>query len=651
MTDINLHYQQTRSAPLAGALSLEWLETNGLGGYSSSTISNSHTRKYHGLLVSNLIQPYGKFVLLSKLEDSVTVGDEEYFLSSSQYPNYFHDGSLLHFKEFTCNTHPCFIYQFGTTIIVKEILMLYEENTVLIKYKILNNKQAVIKIRPLMAYRNYHALTKQNNVVNNDVIECNSGYRIDPYQGMPPLFMQFNVNHDFDELPIWYNNFEYEEELARGFDFHEDLFSPGVFTVNLSKELFFACGTHEQEEDIEAKWGRELNRRRRAITKYKGSSLQQQLQKVGQSFIQKDLQDDSYSIVAGYHWFVSWGRDTMIALPGLTLFSGQEKTFLAILRKYASQQLNGLIPNFLGESMETHAYNAVDVSLWFAWTIQQYYLKTKDLSSIKKCFWETLKNIFTCYQKGTMYNIKMQSNGLLFSGNSDTNLTWMDAMVNDKPVISRYGLVVEINALWFNLLCFLKELAQQFKDKIQLQLDPLIKVIPAEFTKVFWDGKLGYLKDFVNDQQQSSAIRPNQIFAVSLPYSPITLDIAKQVMKTVQTELLTPYGLRTLSPKDVNYIGHYDGDAISRDRAYHNGTVWPWLLGHFAEGLLKTTPKEQVIKVLSPCLEALSIHLKEVRGIGTISEIFDGDTPHRPNGCISQAWSIAEVFRLTILMD
>jgi len=649
--DVNLHYKQKEGSAIDGAMSLEWLETNGLGGYSSSTISNCHTRKYHGLLVSNLSQPYGKFVLLSKLEDILVIGDKEYFLSSSQYPGYLRDDNLSFLKEFACDTHPCFFYQFGTTILTKEILLIHEEDTVLVKYKVLNNKQGVtLKIRPLLAYRDFHSLTKENDVVSNDVIGCSLGRRIDPYPGMPPLFFQINVNSEFSRIPVWYKNFEYSEEQARGFDYHEDLFSPGVFEVKLTKELFFSSSVHEQEKSIETKWKNELNRRRRIVTKHSSNPLQQQLQKVGKSFVQKNLSDNSYSIVAGYHWFVSWGRDTMISLPGLLLSTEEEKIFLAVLKKYAAEERDGIIPNFLGFTKKDNAYNAVDVSLWFAWTIQQYYLKTKDSMSIKNYFWKTLKNIFFCYEEGTINYIKMQPSGLLWSGDSNTNLTWMDAMVNNIPVIQRYGLVVEINALWFNMLCFLKELAQQFKDEIEPKLSSLIKSIPAEFIKTFWDEKLGYLKDFVNDKTQDLAIRPNQMFAVSLPYSPLTLDISKKVMQVVHKHLLTPYGLRTLSSQDKNYIGNYKGDVIARDKAYHNGTVWPWLLGHFTEGLLKTMPKQQVADILKPCLEALTKHLKCGRGIGTISEIFDGDISHVPNGCISQAWSVAEVLRVVILV-
>lgn len=648
--NVNLHYQRGNDFPLSRATSLEWLETNGLGGYASSTVINCHTRKYHGLLVSNLIEPYGKYVLLSKLEDNFIFNDKQYYLSASQYPNFFQDGSFDFLQEAMCNTHPCFFYQFGNIILIKEILMINEEDTVLVKYKILNSKQAAMNIRPLLAYRNSHALAKENSFIENETIECNWGRRIDPYQNMPPLFLQVSSNYDFLPTDFWYKNFEYSQEQNRGFDFQEDLFSPGIFNIKFTKEMIFSCSTNEQKGDISVKWERELMRRRRLMAKFDGKPLQYRLQITGPSFMQKDLKDNSWSIIAGYHWFVSWGRDAMISLPGLTFGFKQKKIGLAILKKYSEQEFNGLIPNFLGKSQEQNAYNAVDVSLWFAWAVQQYYLNTKDISAVKKYFWRTLKNIFSCYKQGTLYDIKMQPNGLIYAGDKSTNITWMDAMINNMPVIPRYGLIVEINALWFNMLCFLKELAEQFKDPIKQELDPLIDSFSLEFIKTFWDERLGFLKDFINEHQSNAAIRPNQLFAVSLPYSSLPKNISKRVMQTVQEHLLTPYGLRTLSAKDPDYIGYYKGGIELRDKAYHNGTVWPWLLGHFAEGLLKVTTKQEVEKILSPCLAALTEHLKEA-GIGTISEIFDGDYPHQPNGCISQAWSVAEILRLTTIIN
>jgi predicted glycogen debranching enzyme len=652
MKNISLYYQQGKEFSISRALSLEWLETNGLGGYSSSTVTNCHTRKYHGLLVSNISKSHGKFVLVSKLEDILILDGQEHFLSASQYPNYFQDGSFEFLKEVMCNTHPCFFYQFGNVVLTKEILMLNEEDTVLIKYKILNSKQAAISIRPLLAYRNFHSLAKENPFIEDAVIECNWGRRTNPYrQDMPPLFLQTSCSYEFSQNGVWYKNFEYAEEQNRGFEFQEDLFSPGIFNINnIAKEVFFSCSTREQEEDLKVKWDRELTRRRRLIAKFEGTPLQCRLQQAGQAFVQKDLGDDSLSIVAGFHWFASWGRDSMIALPGVTCNFKHKKIALAVLRKYGEQELDGIIPNFLGVNGEQNAYNTADASLWFAWAVQQYYLNTKDTATIKKYFWRTLKSIFSYYKKGTLNNIKMQPNGLIYAGDKDTNITWMDAMVNNTPVIRRYGLMVEINSLWFNMLCFLKELAVQFNDALKQELEPLTNSFAAEFIKMFWSEELGYLKDFVNEEQQNTAIRPNQIFAVSLPHSPLPKNIAKKIMQVVQEHLLTPYGLRTLSPKDSSYIGNYRGSIELRDKAYHNGTVWPWLLGHFTEGLLKTNTKQEVEKILSPCLSALTEHLHEA-GIGTISEVFDGDYPHKPNGCISQAWSVGEVLRLTTIIN
>ena len=338
----------------------------------------------------------------------------------------------------------------------------------------------------------------------------------------------------------------------------------------------------------------------------------------------------------------------MIALPGLLEHNALSKTeTLAILKTFASHENQGLIPNFLGKTPEENAYNSVDASLFFAWAVQVYYTQTNDLKAIKKHFWPTLKHIFQHYKQGTLHNIKMNEKGLIEAGDEQTNLTWMDAMVNGKPSSPRYGAIVEINALWFNMLCFMQTLADTFKDSaLEKEITPIIQILKKSFTQTFWDEDLGCLKDFVAQDKESRAIRPNQLFAISLPYSPITKTMAKKILKTVQDHLLTPYGLRTLSPNDPDYIGIYSGDSHHRDKAYHNGTVWPWLLGPFTQALLKTLPKAQTTKILEPCRKALKDHLFEA-GIGTISEVFDGDAPHNPNGCISQAWSISEILRLS----
>jgi predicted glycogen debranching enzyme len=638
---------------LEEALALEWIETNGLGGYSSSTILNCHTRKYHGLLVSKLENLPGKYVLLSNIEDIATIDANEFWLNVTQYPNHLHRTGYDYLQKFSLTTHPVFTYQLDDVSLVKEILMLQQENTILVKYRLANgNKKINLKLRPFTAYRNFHKLAKQNNFIQTKTEDCKNGKSIVAYQGMPKLFMQTDSKADFDSNAHWYHDFEYQLEQERGFDYHEDLFTYGTFTTQLaSSEIIFSFSLQEQPANLTEKWQIEIKRRQNLQKKSKGTPLQAQLKIAVESFFQKKPLDQSLKIIAGYHWFNCWGRDAMIALPGLTLYSGQENSCLAVLRNFAAQEKQGLIPNFLGTTPEQNAYNTVDASLWFGWTIQQYYLKTNNLSAIEQYLWPTLKNIFSNYKNGTLYNIKMLENGLLYAGNKDTNVTWMDAQVNGSPVTPRHGMQVEVNALWFNLLCFLLELATLIGDPITQELKPLIKLVKKSFVETFWDEGIGYLKDYVlpNNQQQDFAIRPNQIFAVSMPFSPLTKKIALQVMRTVKSHLLTPYGLRTLSPQDPRYIGIYSGDSVHRDSAYHNGTVWPWLLGHFTEGLLKLATKHQVAKIITPCATALTEHLKTT-GIGTISEIFDGDAPHKPNGCISQAWSVAELLRLSYLL-
>jgi predicted glycogen debranching enzyme len=659
-------YKKTTDLTLTRACSLEWLETNGLGGYASSSILNCNTRKYHGLLVTKISGLPDKYVLLSKLEDVLLCDDKEYFLSAHQYLNYFEQGSFANFQEFTLDNHPCFRYKFDDLLVEKEILLRNDEDTVFIKYKIIpGNKRVKLRLRPFLAMRNFHALSKENSSVNTLVKMCKNGLLFNPYKGMPSLFLQCDAAFKFTEENIWYRNFYYQKERERGYDCTEDLFSPAAIELNIaeSSEIVVSCSLHEQMRKLADSWNIEVKRREdfanaannkdTALGVYSG--LQKQLKKAAESFIIKTKDNDNHisglSIVAGYHWFLEWGRDAMISLPGLTLYSGMEKECLMILKEFALHEQHGMIPNFFGPTKEQDAFNSVDAALWFVWAVQQYYTKTNDSESIAKFLWQAIKNIFYNYKNGTLHNIKMQDNGLIYAGSADVNLTWMDAEVAGKPVTPRYGFQVEVNALWHNLLNFIKILAEIFSDPIKNEVSPLIAKVRESFIATFWDVKLGYLYDFVNAELKSAAIRPNQIFAVSLPFPLLGEREAYSVINTVTTHLLTPYGLRTLSPLDPNYCGAYAGSQEERDRAYHNGTVWTWLLCHFAQGWLAVTVnKKYILSLLQPCLEALQSSMRE-DGIGTISEIFSGNVPHAANGCISQAWSIAEILRLTYLLE
>lgn len=635
---------------LTKALAMEWLETNGLGGYASSTIVNCHTRKYHGLLVSRLDNLSNKFVLVSKLEDVLVQAGKENFLTAHSYPNFLAEGSFASLQEFSLTPNPLWRFKFGTLLVTKEILLLQQENTVLFRYLISGAEQqtkVALSLRPLLAWRDFHKLQQENSSWQQELSYFSDGFSCTPYQNMPTFFCQTDHQHNFLAQALWYRNFTYQKERERGYEYQEDLFSPGVVTfpdLDVGSVIIFSCSLQRQK-NLRGKWQEEVKRR---VTPT--NTLRQQLHKAGQSFV-INMTQQTMAITAGYHWFLEWGRDAMIALPGLTLYSGQEDLCCKILKTFASWERRGLIPNFLGKSQEEHAYNSVDASLWFAWALQQYYLRTKNLQEIAVYLWPTLKNIFKFYKVGTLHNIKMQENGLLAAGSATENLTWMDAVVDGKPVTPRYGLTVEVNALWFNMLSFMAELAVLLQDNIYQELRPMLSEVKKHFCRVFWCADRGFLYDFVNSEQQSIALRPNQIFAVSLPYSPLLTTMAASIMTVVKDQLLTPYGLRTLAADEPGYIGAYRGKQSKRDLAYHNGTVWPWLLGHFTEAALKTTLKrEKVLAMVGPCLTALRNHLAEY-GLGSIAEIFSGDFPHDPDGCISQAWSIAEVLRTAYLLN
>ena len=635
---------------LTKALAMEWLETNGLGGYASSTIVNCHTRKYHGLLVSRINNLPNKVVLVSKLEDVLIQDGKENFLTAHSYPNFLAKGSFANLQEFNLTPNPLWRFKFGTILVTKEILLLQQEDTVLFRYLISGAEQqtkVALRLRPLLAWRDFHQLQQENFRWQQEVSYLNGGFSCCPYQNMPTLFCQTDSQYSFLAQALWYRNFIYQKEQERGYEYQEDLFSPGVMTfseLSVGSAVIFSCSL-QQQKNLRGTWQEEV-RRRIAPT----NTLRQQLHKVGQSFVVKKTQQTTV-ITAGYHWFLEWGRDAMIALPGLTLYSGQEDLCYEILKTFAGWERQGLIPNFLGKNQEEHAYNSVDASLWFAWALQQYYLRTKNLQVLAKCLWSTLKNIFKFYKVGTLHNIKMQENGLLAAGSATENLTWMDAVVDGNPVTPRYGLAVEVNALWFNMLSFMAELAVLLQDNVYQELRTLIPNVKKHFCEIFWCADRGFLYDFVNSEQKNIALRPNQIFAVSLPYSPLLITMAVSIMTVVKEQLLTPYGLRTLAASEAGYVGTYCGKQSERDCAYHNGTVWPWLLGHFTAAALKTmSERKKVLAMITPCLTALHNHLAEY-GLGSIAEIFSGDFPHSPDGCISQAWSVAEILRTTYLLN
>jgi predicted glycogen debranching enzyme len=641
---------------LSQALRREWLETNGLGGYASSTIICCHTRKYHGLLVANLDEPGGRFVLLSKCEDSIVIDAREYFLTIHKYPLTYHPENKNYLNEYSQEIAPHFTFHIGNTVLHKELMLLPEENTLLIRYHLKKADASLhLKVRPFLAYRNIHELAAENDSLGRETEIISRGVAISPYEGMPSLFMEVGGAYDYHPQPLWYRDFEYEEEQKRGFPCREDLFAPGHFGLVLSEgeEATFSFSTNEQKFDIGRLWKSESRRREDMEKVTAKQSLASMLEASARHYVIKNRKGKR-SIVAGYHWFYEWGRDTLISLPGLTFHAGRIEEGIEILDHMGGLRKNGFIPNNISEADEAIAYNSVDASLWFFWCIQEFLKVTGNYSLVLERFWPALYDIVLAYYGGRTEQVSFLENGLLRVGTESTQLTWMDAKVNDIPVTPRHGCPIEINALWYNALCLTKELSQIFGIGIdKINLANLINEVTISLNKCFWISEKGYLADLWMPESgtRDESMRPNQIFAVSLPYCTLNLEKKALVVKRVTEELLTPYGLRTLSRTDRGYQGHYGGFPEERDGAYHQGTVWPWLLGHYGEALLKVSgDPSQVRLTLKPILDSLFDHLSDA-GIGHISEIFSGDYPHQPDGCIAQAWSVAEVLRLCALLE
>ncbi len=652
------------------AMNIEWIDTNGTGGYASSTITGGNSRKYHGLLVTRLENPPGKYVLLSKYEESLvsSLDDSETYVSTSIYSGSTQPQGNRFLTEFKTAKTPLFKFNTPDINITKQISMIQGENTVITSYKCTkNDNDSKLIIRPLLAFRDFHGLSHSNSDLQVRTFPAKNGFFMTPYNGMPSIYIQITGDFEFFPAPDWYRNFHYQKEMERGFEHTEDLFCPGMFEITLNKgDNILVSASVNEIDNIDEVWTAEQNRRSLFFKALRGTTMQKTLKWSALQFLSTD-KDGHKAITAGFPWFLEWGRDAMIALPGLMLENKKNPAYIDVLKGFAKNIKQGVVPNFLGITKEQNAYNSADASLWFAWAVQQYYYKTKDYFSLRRAHIpQALNEIYEYYKAGTINNIHMRKNGLIHAGSPDTQLTWMDANSAGKPVTPRHGCPVEINALWYNFVCFMAELEQRKEIKFSADAKKLAPVVQKSFIKTFWLKDKNYLADLSRDDIIDSSIRPNQIFAVSLPHSPLTGVQRELVVNIVRQHLYTPLGLRTLSPDDPSYIGSYNGGPDKRDASYHNGTVWPWLLGHYVEALIRTVSdktvqgaklsdiqnipsenaaKEAVLQI-EEIIEAFRIHILN-DGAGTISEIFDGDNPLQGKGCISQAWSVAEVLRIT----
>jgi len=637
------------------ALRREWLETNGLGGFASSTIIGLNTRRYHGLLVAATKPPVGRFVLLSKLEETLFIEGQAFELSANRYPGVVHPQGFRYLKQFRLDPFPVFTYEVEGIEIEKSVFMIQGENSTVVHYELKKNnhpespKNLWLELRPLIAFRDYHSTTHENGAINRDVEERSGLASVSPYQGLPSLYLAHNAV-DLRKTGDWYRNFEYDAERERGLDFSEDLFNPLVlrFDLRLRRQASVIASTEQRDVAKVEYRESEITRRRNAkLSSPVEDDFVQTLAAAADQYIVS--RGDQKTVIAGYHWFSDWGRDTMIALPGLTLPTGKHEVARSILRTFAKHADQGMLPNRFPDAGETPEYNTVDATLWFFEAARAYLAYTGDLEFVRDELYPVFADIVLWHVRGTRYGIKVDPSGLLSSGEPGVQLTWMDAKVGDWVVTPRRGKPVEIQALWYNALCIMEDLARHFGDEAgQKRYRSMATLARWSFNRLFWNEPTGCLYDVVNGGPPDASIRPNQIFAVSLTHSMLSTERAKAVVEKVQEHLLTPYGLRTLAPSDPQYRGRYTGGPTERDGAYHQGTVWPWLMGPFISAYVKVNgDSEAARRQAAAWLAPLKDHLAD-GGLGHISEILDGDSPQRPCGCIAQAWSVAEILRALV---
>ena len=641
-----LDFDRSLCAGFADASSREWLETNGIGGFASSTILGLNTRRYHALLVAATRPPVGRLVLLSKLEETLVAGDVRYELSANQYPGAVHPNGQDYLSRFRLDPFPIFTYELDGIELEKSVFLVHGENTAVVRYEFKSNRPGCyLEVRPLIAFRDYHSTSHANSSINGAIEQTGRVVTIAPYADLPNLRFSHNA-HAVEATGSWYYNFEYERERERGLDYREDLYSPFLLRFDCAlerKPAIVASLVDRPASQAEELRAREIGRRTCLV---QGAPDPILANAADQFVVDRGKQK---SIIAGYPWFSDWGRDTMISLPGLALVTGCHDEARAILLAFAECIDQGMLPNRFPDAGEKPEYNTVDATLWMFHAVHELLRYTGDFGFVREHLYARLVDVIRWHERGTRYGIKLDSDGLLRAGEPGIQLTWMDARVGDWVVTPRHGKPVEIQALWYNALCVMEQLATVFEDHDRSRTFAMLALRAREtFPRAFWNAAESCLHDVLEDSGPDAAIRPNQIFAVSLPYSMLDAPAALAVVEAVERELLTPYGLRTLSPRDSRYRARFDGDMASRDAAYHQGTVWPWLIGPFLTARVKVHGNSAEARAAAgELLRPLQRHLSEA-GLGQIAEVFDGDAPHRPGGCIAQAWSVAEVLRARI---
>jgi predicted glycogen debranching enzyme len=640
---------------LATAESREWLCTNGIGGFASGTVAGVLTRRYHGLLVAALAPPLGRTLLVAKLDETAEYAGRRRPL----FANRWGDGGVdppgyRETERFRLEgTTPVWTYAVADALLEKRVWMEQGANTTYVQYRVLRaTAPLTLELKALVNYRDYHASTRAGSWVMK-VDEVGAGLRIQAFEGARP-FVLLAEGAQVERAHAWHYGFRLDREQERGLDCQEDHLHAGTFRTTLGQDeaLTLVCSS-EPSPAVDGEAARERRRRHEngLLSRWRRAQpaanrapawVGHLVLAADQFVVQRPLPDDpdGMSVIAGYHWFGDWGRDTMISLPGLAISTGRPELAGRILRTFARFIDQGMLPNRFPDAGEAPEYNTADATLWYFDALRGYHAAAKDDALLKDLF-PALEEIVRWHRDGTRYGIgEDPADGLLRSGQPGVQLTWMDAKVGDWVVTPRTGKAVEVNALWYNALCSMANFARRLGRDAE-EWEGLAERVRARFDR-FWNEAAGYCYDVIDGPDgNQAALRPNQIFAVSLPESPLSPERQKKVVDACARHLLTSHGLRSLALDHPEYRGRYTGGPWERDGAYHQGTVWSWLLGPFALAHLRVYGDRAAAEAF---LAPLAHHLGDY-GVGSLAEIFDGDPPFAPRGCIAQAWSVAETLR------
>jgi predicted glycogen debranching enzyme len=650
-------------------LDREWIVTNGVGGYASGTIAGLNTRRFHGWLIAALPAPHGRMMMLNQVEETLCIEDRKYRLTADDLSRATYTDTVSPFlKNFRLeNGLPVFTYAADEFTLEKRLCMAHVQNTTYITYRLLRGKTAQLELRPGIDVRPHEGLLAGPSHEDYRFSAVSSGYELSVASDLPALRLAWLGDGTSFRLALErLGELRYRIEQSRGYDWKGNLWSPGCFSVTLTEGRNASLVASTEDWDYvnaltsEEAFAAEAERRRRLLRiapEEARTGITAELVLAADQFLitpvgrtrdtvqAHSIGDEVRTVIAGYHWFTDWGRDTMISLEGLTLATGRTLEAQYILRSFAKYIRNGLIPNMFPEGKTSGLYHTADASLWFFHAADRYIRATGDSETLEVLLPKVL-DIIDYHQKGTDFGIVVDpADGLLRQGAEGYQLTWMDAKVDDWIVTPRRGKAVEINALWYNALCvaaaWLKTAGDMDRSK---QLSTVASAVYASFNTKFWSPEIGYCYDIVDKEGggNDSSLRPNQVLSVSLPHAVLAEDKWRAVVGVVREQLLTPFGLRSLAPTDPNYKPRYDGDLRARDAAYHQGTVWAWLIGPFFDAWLRAHPGDW--ETARTLLGGFDTEMSEA-GIGTISEVFDAEPPFSPRGCIAQAWSVAEVLR------